>query len=52
MLEIIAAAITLGIVIVVVIVIDIAVLGVAGKISDKEYERLERPDLIRVDEEE
>lgn len=35
-----------------IVVADIAIIAMAGKISSKEYEKLERPDLIRLDEEE
>ncbi|MCY6372439.1 hypothetical protein [Clostridium ganghwense] len=52
MLEITAGAIALGIVIISVFAIDIVALVSSRKISDKEYEKLERPDLIRMDKEE
>lgn len=52
MLEIVPVVITLVIVIVAVVVIDIVALVAGRKISDKEYEKLKRPDLIRLDEEE
>lgn len=33
-----------------IVVADIAIIAIAGKISSKEYEKLERPDLIDIKE--
>lgn len=34
-----------------IMIVDIAIMALSGKISDEEYEKLERPDLIDIQKE-